>query len=146
MNKMSPLPPHPRRIHHPANGNSHQARQSKPLVLGGLRKDDGRRSTSELKDIDDRVLDAGEARSLVGRNKGLRQLLGGEIEDPHAKPGRCQEAKEDEAGCERWRRYMIMMLDGGGVWRHGPDGEEYRDLGHSLVKADDDNRTDERDE
>lgn len=97
MNEMTPLSADPVGIHGPADHHRHQAREGKPPVLLDTWECDSGNGAEELEDVDDRVLGAGEARALVRGHQRLRELLGRQVEDPHAEPRERQEREQDNA-------------------------------------------------
>lgn len=107
MHKMRALRPHPPSIHAPADHDGHQARKGEPAVLLEAREGDGGGGAQDLEDVDDRVLDAREARALRPAHEGLRQLLRGEVVDPDAEAREGEEREQDHAPAHAERRRRV---------------------------------------
>jgi hypothetical protein len=87
---MASLSPDPHSIHDPAHNDRAEAYQTQPFELLYFGKRNSGASSADLKYVDYRGFNAGEAGPLVHRDECLRQLLSGKVIDPYSEAGDCK--------------------------------------------------------
>jgi hypothetical protein len=95
---MAPHLGDPRRIRHRTQRHRAQTPYRDPTKLFRTVQDHRSHMQGQLEDRDEGILNAGERGTVGGDGHGLRELLGGEVEDPETE---ARDGEEEEEGeCE----------------------------------------------